>query len=227
MASAPAVSDHTASDRDVSLVPPYRLGRMLAEARQRKGLSLLDVERVSYGKFSVEALTVIEAGAWMVNDGVLQELSQLYGIELAGVVPQRSELVVDVDEGRLAIGRKGKHFAPNASPRQVLLRYLALISALRDMAGSALPLREEDLRTLGHALSIGPGHVRRELDHLMVSSPKELEHLSHSLARRLAVPALGFVVAVTAAGGLLLVKQHNDTTGAPAARTAHVSTAAF
>lgn len=212
------VTGTAVNDRDVSLIPPYRLGRMLGELRERRGWTLPDVERISLGRFSVEALEVIEAGAWIVHDEQVRDLASLYEIELTNVVAQRSELVVDIYEGRLSIGKKARTFSPSASPRHVLLRYLALVTALRDMAAGALPLRDEDLRTLGLALSIGPGHVRRELDHLMVNSPKELEHLSHSLARRLAVPALGVLVAVTAAGGLLLVKSHRDLSGAPAQR---------
>ena len=194
---------------DLSLVPPHRLGRLLAEARDRQGIDLKTIEASSKGQFALSELIAIETGNWLVHDDELGRLSVLYGIAVGELVPSRSRLVIDLEEGNIRIGKDRKRFTPDASPRHVMLRYLALISALRESQHQQLSLRDDDLYSLGTALRVGPGHVRRELIHLMSASTKEVQVLSQSFARRLAIPSLGLLVALTSVGGLLLVKAHD------------------
>jgi transcriptional regulator with XRE-family HTH domain len=193
-----------------SLVPPVRLGRLLRERREASGLTLAELAAVSH-HVSCSLLEDVEAGRVDLSERVLRRVTSLYGVDVAQLVPTRMQLVIDLDAGRLSLAgdnpdRVGTDGSVPTSPEPVLVRYLALLYATRGMpVGAPLPLRRSDIDALAEALSLEGREVQRRLRALMLESDRRVERTVRTLRRRLVVPMVGVLVAVTAAGTLLLV----------------------
>lgn len=214
-----------------TLVPPARLANLLVDARSAGGWSLEEMETRARGAFSIGDLRMFEAGAQAMSDDQLRELARLYRVDLSKVTPCRSRLEIDLTEGRLLIGDAKKTFKPELDDREVMIRYLALVYQLREMKpGALITPRDADLLVLGDAFSCDPSDVRDELVGLMRGATKEILAQHGRNRKRWIVPSIGVLVALTAAGGLLLTSQNPKTSTpraplAPAAVQTNIGTA--
>ena len=192
------------------LVPPARFAAALAAARERQELTLSDIELRAKGAFSLGELRQIEAGELALRDPDLRVLAGVYGIDLANVVPGRATLIIDRHEGLVAVGDSVGKFKPESDDRKIMLRYLALVYRIRNATpGKPISSRDDDLEVLAAVFGTTPSQVRTELEALMLIAAPEIRFQYGAFRNRLIVPALGVLVALTAAGGLLL------TSGAP------------
>jgi hypothetical protein len=191
-----------------TLVPPARLGTMLAQARAASHLSLPDLVARSQGHFSVGDLELLERGAVAVVDQDVEAAAALYGVDLSQSTRGHAELIIDRSEGKLAIGESTGRFAPNDDDRDVMIRYLSLVYRLRNSApGQILPARNGDLEVLAQVFSSTPEQVRLALEDLMLHHAPALRETHSILRRRIAIPAIGVLVALTAVGGLVLMSR--------------------
>jgi hypothetical protein len=196
------------------LVPPVRLGRLLADARLTNGETITDLVRRSGLVYDEEWFTALESGAVALDEPLVRWVGALYGIDAGEIVPARSRLVIDLDEGAISIGsRRAPLTVAGGAGRevpafdQVLGNYLALVYLLRDLPpGTPIPVREVDVAVLAQALQREPRDVRTALGRLISSEPEALAHRSAGLRHRLVVPVAGILVGLTAVGGLLLVR---------------------
>lgn len=189
------------------LLPPKRLGGLLAGARVASGFSLDDAARRLGRSWTTLDLLEVETGRRPVLDPDIKVLTELYGIPTTDLIPERSHLVVDLTEGTMAAGDRIVTFAGDeVERREVLGQYLAMVYSMRDVRpGTAVPLRTPDLEILEGVLSVPRAQVEAELRDLMVHHGELVEPRLARLRGRILIPVIGVVVAATAAGMLLLV----------------------
>jgi hypothetical protein len=187
------------------LIPPRRLGRLLAEARVAQGMSVADACRSLEVTLAEHDVIAIEVGRRPVSEPELRALALLYGIEVSEVVPRRCRLAVDLQEGCIDAGDGGR-VATGTRRREVLRRYLGLVYAMRDEEpGTVVPLRFDDVEVLAAALDWDHLGVEQELVELMRGPVTPLRVRVAAMRGRVLVPLAGVVVAATAAGTLVLV----------------------
>ena len=204
--------------RTALLVPPRRLGELLTGRRAVMGMSLADVERIAVGRFSAGDLQLFETGQAAATDDQLRHLAGIYGVDLGSITPQRATLTLDRNEGLVTIGDESERFAPDHDDREILLRYLAIVYRMRAInPGVSIPARNDDLATLAQVFSTTPAEMRATLESLMTVERVELRSRHSDLKRRVIVPGLGVLVALTTLGGLLLVRSTNGGTAVAAA----------
>ncbi len=200
-----------------TLVPPARLASLLIEARTTSGLELSDIELAGEGRFSMGDLRQIESGSVTLSDNELRTIARIYNVDLGTVAPGRSTLEIDRSEGLLIVGGSSKRFLPDDDDRKIMLRYLALVYKMRDTKpGKPLGPRDNDLAVLAEVFGCSVIDVRDQFDHLTTTAIREIQSLHGSLGWRKILPGLGVLVAITAAGGLLLTQQHNSSPVRPA-----------
>jgi hypothetical protein len=200
-----------------TLVPPARLASLLIAARTTSGLELSDIELAGGGSFSMGDLRQIEAGSVTLSDTELRTIAQIYNVDLGTVAPGRSTLEIDRSEGLLIVGGSTKRFLPDDDDRKIMLRYLALVYKMRDTKpGKPLGPRDNDLAVLAEVFGCSVIDVRDQFDHLTTTAVREIQSFHGSLGWRKILPGLGVLVAITAAGGLLLTQQHSSTPVRPA-----------
>ena len=190
------------------------------------GRSTVDVERVAMGRFSAGDLVMFETGLAAPTDEQLRHLAVVYGLDLSSITPQRALLEIDRNEGVVQIGPETERFDPDRDDREILLRYLAIVYRMRSInPGVSIPARTDDLATLALVFSTTADEMRATLDALMLGDRTELRRRHNDLKRRLVVPGLGVLVALTSVGGLLLVRNSsgNALKGASPAPTSSVS----
>lgn len=201
------------------VVPPRRLGALLTEARSDKGLTLEEIVERSDGRLSITTLASVERGTTYVTEEQLEWLTDLYDIETASLVPSRSQLVIDLEDRRLGIeDRRSVRIHKQDGSTEVLARYLAMVYSMRHVEpGTPVTLRVDDLDVLGEALSVNPRDVASHL-HRLMADPEDLISTRHGqLARKVLVPAAGILVALVAAGSLVLVDRGASNTARPPA----------
>lgn len=201
-----------------SLVPPRRLGTLLRRAREAAGRDLEDL-RTESGLTVVE-LDDVEHGRRVLDEATLDALVAAYGIEGASLVPARSQLVIDLDEGRIAVDRDHVGIDPSYGPDAVLTRYLALVYRLRDLPiGTALPLRDVDIEVLATSLALADRDIESRL-HRLMDRHVDVEQDQKRIRRQLLLPLVGVVIAATGVGTLVLVSDPgNQAPPAPASLT--------
>lgn len=211
----------------VSLVPRRRLGALLSHARVAKGLTLDEVAGRAGDQFSTGTLASVERGTRDCSDAELRTLSQLYSLEATSLVPSRSQLVIDFDDRMLSV--EDHHTKLGRSPRDredVLSRYLAMVYSMRQVEpGHRIPLRVDDLDVLGRALHVGTQTLAADLTSLMSNPRDAVGWRSRALRRRVLIPAAGVLVAVCAAGSLVLVSSHSEGTFTHVSSTTQVAVA--
>ena len=196
------------------LVPPLRLGRVLHEVRIASEHSLSDLVSDCGLAYDERWFEGIEAGRVPLDESTVRWLADLYDIDVDSLMPQRSQLIVDLEEGSIAIG-ENSNVLSMSSPEVVLAQYLALVYALRGMkVGAALKLRDLDLDVLSSALALRPRSVQSQLHGLMAGDPEPIAAASRRLRNRLVVPVAGILVGVTAVGALLFVRTDDPGIGA-------------
>lgn len=189
------------------LVPPSRLGRVLRDQREHLDRSIVDLADAT--GLSAALLEDAEKGRAQLGEELLHDLAIGYEIDIERLTPQRSELVIDLDEGWLAAS--GHEVAVGGG--DVLTRYLALIYTLREIpAGTPVPIRDLDIGVLAHALDTDRGRIENDLDAMMTKRADEVSATSRGLRDRIVVPLAGILVGVTAIGGLVLVRSEPAVT---------------
>lgn len=199
------------------LVPPRRLGQLLAETRIEQGYTLDEAAEALGDGWTPLELLEIETGHRPTIDRDLAALTSLYGIETGDMIPDRSALVLDLNEGVLAVGPHTVRLADDHVRRQDLLsNYLSLVYMMRDVRpGIAVPLRYGDLNTLAFVTELSKREVEDELRHMMVEGVHVLDKKRRRFRNRLLIPAIGVVVAVTTAGTLLFTRDPSGAGDAP------------
>ena len=138
---------------DLPLVPPARLGALLTDQRTRRGLTIDELVVATELPFSADELRRIEQGQMPLSDDQVHRLMHAYEAQSGPVVPERSELVVDLQHGALLAGRKTKVLPADATFDEILGRYLSLLYLMRGIEpGRKLALRGDDLEVLSDAL---------------------------------------------------------------------------
>lgn len=192
-----------------TLVPPRRLGTLLRQAREASGRELTDLTVRS--RLSVVELDDIEHGRRQLDEATMQALVEAYGIDASSLVPARSQLTIDLDDGRVAIEKSDIDVDASYGADAVLIRYLALVYRLRDLPlGTRLPLRDIDIEVLSGALSLGSGDVESRLYRLM-SAGSDIAADQRRIRRQLLMPLVGVIVAATGVGTLVLVAGEPNT----------------
>ena len=190
------------------LVPPRRLGRLLAEARLERGMTVADVCEEIGGALDEVELLEVETGRRALGDQDLKTLTELYGLKTSSMVPSRSRLVIDLEEGVIEADGTTAQLPDDDGPagrEDVLSKYLALVYSMRDQEpGSTITLRLGDLDVLAKALDSDRRTIEDELVALMVASPEPVKKRFRLLRGRTVVPVVGVLVATTAAGALVL-----------------------
>lgn len=188
-----------------SLIPPNRLGALLIEQRTQRGLTIEELCQGSVLPFSPEELRRIEQGALMLSDDQVHRLMSVYSAPSGLLVPERSELVVDLHEGAMFAGRRTKVLPADPSFDDILGRYLSLLYLMRGLEpGRELLLRDDDLEVLSEALERNIREIEGRLFELML--PGAASPWFARLRHRLAVPAAGILVGLTTVGTLVLVQ---------------------
>lgn len=202
------VPEPGSGENPTSLIPPRRLGRILSSVRADAGLTLEDVATLSQGRFSLSVLSSIERGTWVVSDEDARRLCEIYRIESASLVPPRSKLIVDLDEGFLQVDDHRTVLRRNApSNDEVLARYLTMVYSMRRVdPGTRVPLRVEDLDVLGRALRTDTRRLSADLEALMERPADLVRWRDRLLSRRVLIPAAGVLVAALGIGALVLVQ---------------------
>jgi transcriptional regulator with XRE-family HTH domain len=189
------------------LIPPRRLGTLLSRARAATGTTLAEMATISEGWFTMSALASIERGTTPVFGPDLHRIVELYGVEADSLIPTRSKLVVDLDEGRMWVSHT-PHKARldrRAAHNDVLSRYLSMVYCMRDIdPGTHITLRVEDLDVLGESLGTGVSRIVDDLEHLMDDPGGQVSWRARILKRSVLIPAAGLLVAFCGAGALIL-----------------------
>ncbi len=208
------------------VVPPRRLGHILSRARSDRGWTLEDAAEASKGRYGLWQLAAVERGTGQLGDSDLREICGIYGIDRGSLVPLRSHLVVDLEEGRLWVEETAREarVPPDSPRREVLARYLTMVYAMRGIdPGTYITMRADDLDTLGAALRTGTRSIRNDLAGLMDEPDGQMAWRTRLLSKRFLVPAAGMLVAVCGVGALILTSGDADQAGADAVRPAVTS----
>jgi hypothetical protein len=200
------------------LAPPRRLGMLLAQARLESGATLEELA-ASSTEWSVARLEAVERGGLEVDDGQLAGVARLYGVDVATIVPPRSKLVVDLDEGILRVDgrRSATEVGDGADRHEVLARYLALVYSMRQVQpGSEITLRVDDLDVLGTCLRVGRQTLIADLESLMTNPDDLVGWRLRLLRKKVLVPAAGILISFCGAGALILASGETATASPPA-----------
>ena len=190
---------------ELSLVPPERLGVLLTEHRTERGLTIEELsERTSLG-FTPDELRHIEQGRLALTDSQINHLLTAYDAGAGPLLPDRTDLVIDLGGGAMSAGRRMRALPENPGLDDILGRYLSLLYLMRGLEpGRELPLRGDDLDVLSSALERSITEIEGRLVELML--PGQVTPWFRRLRHRLAVPAAGIVVGLTTVGSLVFVQ---------------------
>lgn len=173
-----------------------RLANLLVDTRVRDGQSLGALSRRSHGAFTRNQLRAYESGTYLFGDGVPEQLSLLYGCDLAAILPERTPIMIEA--GTLSVGGVARSFEAD-NPQSLMREYLLLVRALRRQeAAPEVPLRRDDVEVI--ARHVGSAHeaVVATLTSLMGSTQSKRVAMVGLLATSVAV--LGLVGTAAALG---------------------------
>lgn len=193
----------------ISAVPANRLGQLLAEARLANGADLEDLAIRS--DFTVGELGDLEAGHRLLDDELIKRVTTLYEIDCGPIVPQRSGLVIDLDDQLMTAA---SHALPlDSSARDhVLDRYLSLVYLLRNNTpGTKVTLREEDMDILAASLAERRELIEEQLLLAMDPAHAQVSGLFGWFRQRLWVPAAGALVGATSVGVLVMLSSSSTS----------------
>lgn len=154
------------------------LGARLRAARAAQGLSLHGVEERSAGRWKAVVLGSYERGDRAVTVQRLAELAEFYGVGVADLLPEQGpgagpppRIVIDLDRLRTVPEEQ----------RAPLARYAATITSQRgDPSIRALPIRQEDLRSLAVIYDSSPAAFTEQLIAWGVVSPEARRAVQHA-----------------------------------------------
>jgi len=199
----------------LTVVPSWRLGALLQSAREATGATTEDLASRST-RFDAVDLDAIESGERALDDHELDGVVELYGIDRNALVPDRDELVIDLDQRELAAAGHTQALAGSTpTPEEVLGTYLTLVYTLRSAEpGTPVRLRQADVDVLARALALAVPDVEQRLEGLMADPRRIVLHQRSKLLRaRVLVPVAGVLVAVCVGGALVV---HTRSTAPPA-----------
>src|SRR5437762_2794139 len=101
------------------LVPPVRLGRILHDARVGAGESIDGLVRRCGLAYEGDFFAAVESGKEDLDETMVRWLAALYEVKVEHLVPQRARLVIDLNEGSVAIGSH-TGFLAEQQPNDVL-----------------------------------------------------------------------------------------------------------
>ncbi|ONH31957.1 helix-turn-helix domain-containing protein [Pseudofrankia asymbiotica] len=132
------------------------LGRRLRAVRNRRGMSLLDVQEITAGRWTAGTLGAYERGSRVMRVHRLVELAELYDVPATLLVPPTHDhrdtdglppLVIDL--------RRLRKLPPTRTGP--LRRWIAIVQVLRsENARDVLRLRRSDLTSLSRLYSTTP-----------------------------------------------------------------------
>ncbi|MCD9622457.1 helix-turn-helix domain-containing protein [Rhabdothermincola salaria] len=199
----------------LTLLPPQRLGVLLSEGRHARGRSLTDV--ASACSFDEEELDALERGDLRLADDQVQPVLDAYGVPVEELIPARSQVVVDLDQGQLLVAEEAAAIdtsAPTAD--EVLSAYLSLVYTLRHAdPGTPLVLRQYDVAVLSRALRLAEPDVEARLTGLMRQPSTDLSLFHRLLRSKLVFPVVGAVVIATGVGTVLVLRAGDEATPPP------------
>jgi len=185
------------------LVPPARLGALLVERRTARGLDVVEMARRSNGMFTPAYLENAEKGRVSVDDRVVGHLVGLYESEAGPVIPQRSELVLDIDRRRLSIGDTVVDFE-SLHADDLLDRYVSMVYELRGLEpGTDLVLRDRDLAVLAQALGTTESDLRHDIRGL-IEAPDSVKQ-AKAVGRVRMFATTGMLVGLSVVAAVVLV----------------------
>ena len=203
----------------LTLLPPRRLGAILAERRMLMSSTVAEVAGGS--PFTEAQLLEIEAGAAPLTEARIDAVIAAYGMHPDDLLSQRAQVVVDLDRGQLLVAEQAAALdldAPTAD--EVLGAYLSLLYVLRRATpGTPLILRAHDLGILARSLRLAEPEVEARLVGLMARPTPEIEVLHRSLRRKLLLPVIGAVVVVGALGLVLVLRADSQAQITPSPST--------
>ncbi len=198
---SPAVSDERIA---------RRLAVLLAERRRQSGMSLRAVARASGGAFSARQLKLIESARTPLSRDQAHAVSQLYGIDLTVVSPDRLPLEID-SRGVLSTGGSAISFDPD-DIESLLTNYLRLVRSLRGQdRPNAIELRRNDVEVLALYLELPGELVVERLAALMGATQLQRRVLAGMFIAGAMVIGLS-----AAAAANLQAAEHSSTTDRPA-----------
>jgi transcriptional regulator with XRE-family HTH domain len=127
------------------------LGERLRGIRMQKGMSLLDVQEASAGKWKAAVIGAYERGDRNVTVARLSELADFYGVPVTEILPEDEASTPARTEGRrrVVLDLEGLDRVPRPE-RDAVARFASAIQVQRgDFNGRVLTLREDDLLALG------------------------------------------------------------------------------
>jgi len=203
----------------LTLLPPRRLGAILAERRMLMSSTVAEVAGGS--PFTEAQLLEIEAGAAPLTEARIDAVIAAYGMHPDDLLSQRAQVVVDLDRGQLLVAEQAAALdldAPTAD--EVLGAYLSLLYVLRRATpGTPLILRAHDLGILARSLRLAEPEVEARLVGLMARPTPDIEVLHRSLRRKLLLPVIGAVVVVGALGLVLVLRADSQAQITPSPST--------
>jgi transcriptional regulator with XRE-family HTH domain len=153
------------STRDSDGDAGRRLGDRLRRIRQQQGMSLLDVEDASSGRFKASVLGAYERGERSVSMARLRQLADFYRIPVVELLPtpaRRDAAPRPTDDMNMVIDLVALEREREQAP--ALARYAATIQARRgDYNGRVLTVRRSDFDTLAAVLDDASGVLRERL----------------------------------------------------------------
>jgi hypothetical protein len=193
MSPMPTAGDehHDAFLLPLTLVPPRRLGELLRAHRDAAGRTIADVAGTSGGRLTVRDVRRLERTG-VIPDAGLAAVTAAYDIDPGRLVPTRTAVEIAVDGRWVSADRLEAPWridvGDDADPADaVLLRFLALVYALRDREpGNELVLRRADLSALGSRLGGDAEEIAHLADAVARRRPDELRRLTAEARRRLA-----------------------------------------
>jgi transcriptional regulator with XRE-family HTH domain len=199
---------------NLDIVPPRRLGMLLAGVRDDCGLTLLEAsERTGMDE---HRLASIEAGDAPLDGESVEQILAGYGTTLDELLPARRQVVLDLASGRLLVAEEVTRFEGSPSAEEVLAAYLSLVYSLRHATpGSPVVLRGYDVAVLARALDLAEPEVEHRLTDLMLEPSDEVSRLTKLLHSKLVVPMAGAVIVATALGTVLVLRSDDRPTPAP------------
>ncbi len=138
-----------------------KLGAQLRRVRQQQQLSLLDVERLSKGRFKASVLGAYERGERTVSMARLDRLAGFYRVPVTALLPSPPPLVaVETDDPIVDLSALERH----REDEPVVFRYVSALQSRRgDYNGRVLTVRKADLDTLAAVLDAVPAVLRDRL----------------------------------------------------------------
>ena len=190
----------------LDIVPPGRMGQLLAAARIHAGRSLEEV--ATRVPLAMEDLLALEAGHLVLDEDQLVLVLDGYGLTLDQLVPTRRQILLDLDSGELSIGDEVAHLdADPPATDDVLGAYLALVCSLRQVpTGTPVVIRDLDVHVLSRALHVPEVEVERRLQRLMDHPTEAVGPIAAVFRSKFALPIVGVVVVATAVGAVLVLR---------------------